>query len=41
VPPDDPEYARLWTLANKGNAGRYAAYQKKTSRRIPVIRLVP
>jgi deazaflavin-dependent oxidoreductase (nitroreductase family) len=41
VPPEDPEYRRLWTLANKGNAGRYDGYQKKTSRRIPVIRLVP
>jgi deazaflavin-dependent oxidoreductase (nitroreductase family) len=41
VPPDDPEYRRLWKLANKGNAGRYDGYQKKTSRRIPLIRLVP
>ena len=41
VLPDDPDYARLWRIVNENNANRYDAYQAKTSRPIPVIRLVP
>jgi deazaflavin-dependent oxidoreductase (nitroreductase family) len=41
VLPDDPEYARLWRIVNANNANRYEAYQARTSRPIPVIRLVP
>ena len=41
VLPDDPDYARLFTLCDSRNAGRYAAYQAKTSRPIPVVRLTP
>ena len=41
VPPDDPDYARLWQIVNKNNFNRYEAYQKKTSRPIPVIVLTP
>jgi deazaflavin-dependent oxidoreductase (nitroreductase family) len=41
VLPDDPEYARLWKLCDGSNAGRYSAYQAKTSRPIPVVRLTP
>ena len=41
VLPDDPDYARLWQIVNKNNANRYAAYQKKTSRPIPVVVLTP
>jgi F420H(2)-dependent quinone reductase len=41
VLPDDPEYARLWAFTNKRNANRYDAYQKKTSRPIPIVRLTP
>jgi len=37
VLPTDPEYARLWQIVNKNNGNRYAAYQKKTSRPIPVV----
>lgn len=37
----DPEYARLWDVVNTNNADRYAAYQRKTARPIPVIRLTP
>lgn len=37
VLPDDPDYPRLWRKVNAGNANRYAAYQRKTSRPIPVI----
>ncbi|HEY9242526.1 MAG TPA: nitroreductase/quinone reductase family protein, partial [Streptosporangiaceae bacterium] len=32
VPPGDPDYARLWQLANDGNHGRYQRYQAGTSR---------
>ena len=41
VLPDDPDYARLWQIVNKNNGDRYTAYQKKTSRPIPVIVLKP
>ncbi len=41
VLPDDPDYARLWRIVNANNANRYDAYQARTSRPIPVIRLVP
>jgi deazaflavin-dependent oxidoreductase (nitroreductase family) len=41
VLPDDPDYARLWEICDSGNAGRYSAYQAKTSRPIPVITLTP
>lgn len=39
--PDDPDYARLWQLVNRNNANRYEAYQKKTSRPIPIVALTP
>lgn len=41
VLPDDPDYARLWKICDGANAGRYGAYQSKTSRPIPVVRLRP
>jgi deazaflavin-dependent oxidoreductase (nitroreductase family) len=41
VLPDDPDYARLWEIVNKNNSNRYEAYQKKTSRPIPVLVLTP
>jgi F420H(2)-dependent quinone reductase len=41
VLPDDPDYARLWQVVNKNNSDRYTAYQKKTSRPIPVVVLTP
>lgn len=41
VLPDDPDYARLWRIVNDNNGNRYEAYQKKTSRPIPVIVLTP
>ncbi len=41
VIPDDPDYARLWQIVNKNNSNRYEAYQKKTSRPIPVVVLTP
>ena len=39
--PSDPDYARLWKVANDGNRGRYDEYQTKTSRSIPVVVLTP
>ena len=41
VLPDDPDYARLWKIVNRNNSDRYEAYQKKTSRPIPVVVLKP
>jgi len=41
VLPDDPDYTRLWQIVNKNNSNRYEAYQKKTSRPIPVVVLTP
>jgi deazaflavin-dependent oxidoreductase (nitroreductase family) len=39
--PDDPDYARRWDLVNAVNHDRYRAYQKMTSRPIPVVVLTP
>ncbi|TWS19873.1 nitroreductase family deazaflavin-dependent oxidoreductase [Tsukamurella asaccharolytica] len=39
--PGDGDYQRLWDLADANNGGRYAAYQRKTKRPIPVVRLRP
>jgi deazaflavin-dependent oxidoreductase (nitroreductase family) len=41
VEPSDPDYARLWTIVNEKNDDRYAAYQKETSRPIPVVAITP
>jgi deazaflavin-dependent oxidoreductase (nitroreductase family) len=41
VLPDNPDYARLWQIVNKNNSNRYEAYQKNTSRPIPVVVLTP
>ena len=41
VEPSDPEYARLWKIVNENNGDRYIAYQKETSRPIPVVVLTP
>ncbi len=38
---DDPDRERLWALADRANDGRYTAYQRNTSRTIPVVRLTP
>ena len=37
----DPDHARLWAIANRGNRGRYAGYQTRTSRPIPVVVVTP
>ena len=41
VEPSDPVYGRLWRIVNENNRDRYSAYQKKTTRAIPVIVLTP
>jgi F420H(2)-dependent quinone reductase len=41
VLPGDADYARLWQLVNENNKQRYAAYQRLTSRPIPVVVLTP
>ncbi|MBU8831954.1 nitroreductase family deazaflavin-dependent oxidoreductase [Mycolicibacterium goodii] len=41
--PDDPDFPRLWEIVNNmpGNKNRYIGYQKRTTRRIPVVVLSP
>jgi F420H(2)-dependent quinone reductase len=34
-----PDYARLWKLVNDRNGNRYDAYQKRTTRPIPLVAL--
>jgi hypothetical protein len=41
VEPSDPDYGRLWKAVNDGNHDRYIAYQKQTTRPIPVVVLTP
>ncbi|WP_193048246.1 nitroreductase family deazaflavin-dependent oxidoreductase [Mycolicibacterium baixiangningiae] len=41
VLPDDPDYARLWRIVNDNNSNRYDAYQKRTTRPIPIVKLTP
>ncbi|TMK41424.1 MAG: nitroreductase family deazaflavin-dependent oxidoreductase [Actinobacteria bacterium] len=37
----DAAYQRLWRIVNENNRDRYAAYQTKTARSIPVIAVTP
>jgi deazaflavin-dependent oxidoreductase (nitroreductase family) len=37
----DPDFDRLWKLVNANNGNRYDAYQKLTTRQIPVVVLTP
>lgn len=41
--PGDPDFPRLWRIVNdmRGNKDRYIAYQKRTTRPIPVVVLSP
>jgi hypothetical protein len=41
VEPSDPDYERLWRIVNENNRDRYYAYQKQTSRPIPVVAITP
>ncbi len=38
---EDPDHARLWRLVHEVSGGRYDRYQARTTRPIPVVRLVP
>ncbi|MGY4647830.1 nitroreductase family deazaflavin-dependent oxidoreductase [Mycobacterium sp. URHB0021] len=37
----ESSYERLWRAVNDNNSNRYKAYQERTSRPIPVVRLTP
>jgi F420H(2)-dependent quinone reductase len=37
IEPSDPDYERLWKIVNENNHDRYSAYQKQTSRPIPIV----
>lgn len=37
----DPDYARLWAVADAGNHNRYSRYQAGTRRRIPIVVVTP
>ena len=39
--PSDPDYDRVWKLVNENNKDRYTAYQRQTSRPIPVVAITP
>jgi F420H(2)-dependent quinone reductase len=39
--PGDLNYARLWRIVNENNSNHYQAYQQRTTRPIPVVRLTP
>ena len=41
IEPSDPSFERLWGLVNANNKDRYTAYQRKTSRPIPVVAITP
>jgi F420H(2)-dependent quinone reductase len=41
IEPSDPSYERLWAIVNANNRDRYTAYQRKTSRPIPVVAIRP
>lgn len=41
VEPSDPDYDRLWKIVNDNNRDRYIAYQKQTTRPIPVVAVTP
>jgi F420H(2)-dependent quinone reductase len=41
VESSDADYERLWKIVNENNHDRYAAYQKQTSRPIPVVAVSP
>ena len=41
IEPSDPDYERLWKIVNDNNHDRYTAYQRQTSRPIPVVAITP
>jgi deazaflavin-dependent oxidoreductase (nitroreductase family) len=41
VEKSDPDFERLWKIVNENNKDRYTAYQKQTSRQIPIVAVTP
>lgn len=41
VEPSNPDHARLWKLVNENNGDRFEAYQRQTTRPIPVVVITP
>jgi deazaflavin-dependent oxidoreductase (nitroreductase family) len=41
IEPGDPDYPRLWALVNRVNHRRYEAYQRRTTRPIPLVAVTP
>jgi deazaflavin-dependent oxidoreductase (nitroreductase family) len=41
IEPSDPDYERLWKIVNENNRDRYDAYQRQTSRAIPLVVVTP
>jgi F420H(2)-dependent quinone reductase len=41
IEPSDPDHERVWKLVNDNNRDRYTAYQRQTSRPIPVVSITP
>jgi deazaflavin-dependent oxidoreductase (nitroreductase family) len=41
IEPSNADYERMWKVVNEHNRDRYVAYQKKTSRPIPVVAITP
>jgi deazaflavin-dependent oxidoreductase (nitroreductase family) len=41
VEPSEPGFDRLWKIVNENNRDRYTAYQKQTTRPIPVVVITP
>lgn len=39
--PGDPDYQRVFGIADRNNSGRYTQYQSMTTRPLPVVRLTP
>jgi F420H(2)-dependent quinone reductase len=37
----DPDYQRLWKIVNDNNHDRYTAYQRETTRAIPIVVVTP
>lgn len=41
IGPSDENYERLWKVVNAHNRDRYSAYQKMTTRPIPIVAITP
>jgi deazaflavin-dependent oxidoreductase (nitroreductase family) len=41
IEPSDPSYERRWQIVNANNHDRYAGYQQKTTRPIPIVAITP